>query len=168
MSLRVRSFTGPSRAALNISRKGGERGRKWQWEKKGRMREGGRSSARWLYGMSRLCLARVRNVIHTPLAFRHVPFRSRLRLLLQARYVPLRGLYQPAPLTKLGRPSFHLRASRRRVASRLRPVKYRARRKCRSASTFWDSDFHYPALQKPTARGRALMSIDLRVMARDP
>lgn len=82
---------GPSRAALNISRKGGKRGRKWQWEKKRRMREG-RSSARWLYGMSRLCLARVRNVIHTPLAFRHVPFRSRLRLLLQARCVPLRGL----------------------------------------------------------------------------
>jgi len=43
-----------------------------------------------------------------------------------------------------------------------------ARRKCRSASTFWDSDFHYPALQKPIARGRALMPIDLQVMARDP
>lgn len=58
----------------------------------------------------------------------------------------------------------HLRASRRRDYDRLNT----ARRKCRSASTFWDSDFHYPTLQKPIARGRALMPIDLRVMARDP
>lgn len=128
--LRVRSFAGPCELrAKHLSergRRGVKKSRKWQWEKKRRERKG-RSSARWLYRMSRLCLASVRNVIHTPLAFRHVPFRSRLRLLLR-REMRSSAASSAPPLTKLRGDDHlsHLRASRRRVVSQLRPVKYRA------------------------------------------
>lgn len=131
MSLRVYGFS-PNPCAKYLSERGrGSRGKKEQkvamGEEKAREREG-RSSARWLYGMSRLCLARVRNVIHTPLAFRHVPFRSRLRLLLSSSH--------PRPLTKLQSRETTLPfpptcEAEERVVSQLRPVKYRARRKCR-------------------------------------
>lgn len=58
----------------------------------------GRSSARWLYGMSWLCLARVRNVIHTPSAFRRVPRRSRRAFCCGPRCVP-RARWSPLTST---------------------------------------------------------------------